>query len=151
MTNSSNFDKIQLFQNVPFNTFYYINGNGNYTQFPTSSGGFSIYPEGTLYYMANLTQAGLNPPTASGVWTNLPDDEISFTYSNVGIFSVQSLNGIFTKGKTHCTIQSTGANMMGADYGLDTFGIRLRSNAANSFSGANSVMVDIPFQIIVLP
>lgn len=153
MANLSDLDKIQLLKKTSTGKFYYVDANGKYVEFVQGGGssGTSIYPEGTLYYFALLSQIGTNAPTATVVNTNLPDGSITYGYTGAGNYTIIS-SGLFTVGKTFYLIQATGVNIIGLQTTLDpTNSIRLRSTATNSFTPANSVISNIPFQLIIFP
>lgn len=131
--------------------YFYVNGFGAYEELVLSggSGGASIYPEGTLYYFALLSQTGTSAPEASGVVTNFPNGSISYGYTNVGTYTVNS-SGLFLANKTYYFLQQKGTNIMGVDF-VSTNILRFRTNAANSFSVSNDILSNTPFELIIFP
>lgn len=98
---------------------------------------------GVKYYMAYVSQTDTDPPVASIEFINTLGGEITFDYSDVGIYAVQSDN-LFTTRKTFILITTDGPVGAGGSFvmtanhdGEDTIVVQ---NVTNDNDGGASLI-----------
>jgi hypothetical protein len=97
MASLTNGDKIEL--QLINGKFYYIDGNGQFTEFQTGAAASAVsYPEGTKIYRAWLTQSGTNAPVPTVLQNTLGGTPV-WARSTTGIYTCTLANA-FTDGKT---------------------------------------------------
>lgn len=137
-----------LMQDSPSGKFYYLNGNGAFTEFviPTAS------QNGYLSYVALLTQTGTDAPVAT-VLENTISGSIVWTYTAEGVYT-GTLTGAFTENKTYLNINPIGDSASGYICGVTRTGsntVLVTTSSVATLLGADSVLDNISIEIRVYP
>lgn len=107
--NLTNLDKIDLQLNVQTGKFYYIDGNGQFTEFSIPQS----VQNGYTSYVANLVQSGTDAPVITELY-NGTGATITSVYDNIGSYYLLASSNIFTSTNTFVMINQTGSDTVSA-------------------------------------
>lgn len=147
MANLQNGDSIEL---IKFGSdFYYIDGNGAYTLFPTGS---SSSTASYLVYTALLTQSATDAPTGIELQNTL-DSDITYAYDAEGSYDINSSEAIFDVNKTFIISSPSISNNAFVSFSIEilsTTNIRIQTFNSSQVE-ANGLLLNTPIEIRVYP